>query len=262
MFDGKVVNALTDTKSTQSCNICGCKPSEVNNLKLVRSKPVDEDALQYGISILHFWLRPFTYVLNLGYKGDIKKFKAETPEQKLSVQERKKKIQSEFRDKLSLAVDMPKAGSGNTNDGNTARRAFASPDIFAEITGVKVEVIMKLRTVLIAFSSGLELNLDKFTPFSHETSEYLVKHYDWYKVPPSVHKMLEHGSQAAAKFDLAIGLYSEEAQEAQNKIFRNARLYHSAKISRVNAMKNQIHHLLIRSDPKISTISVSRSTRI
>ena len=120
MFDGKVVNALTDTKSTQSCNICGCKPSEVNNLKLVRSKPVDEDVLQYGLSILHFWLRSFTYVLNLGYKGDIKKFKAETPEQKLSVQERKKKIQSEFRDKLSLTVDMPNAGFGNTNDGNTA----------------------------------------------------------------------------------------------------------------------------------------------
>ena len=159
-------------------------------------------------------------MLNLGYKGDIKEFKALTPKQKLLVQERKKKNQSVFRDKVSLTLDMPKAGFLNTNDGNTARRAFAKPDIFAEITGVKVEVIIKLRTVLIALSSGLELNLDKFTPFCHETSKYLVKHNDWYKVPPLMHKMLEHGSQAAAKFDLAIGLCYEVAPEAQNKIIR------------------------------------------
>ena len=38
MFDGKVVNALTDTSSTQSCNVCGAKPSEMNNLKVIRQK--------------------------------------------------------------------------------------------------------------------------------------------------------------------------------------------------------------------------------
>ena len=38
MFDGKVVIALTDTSSTQSCNVCGAKPSEMNNLKVIRQK--------------------------------------------------------------------------------------------------------------------------------------------------------------------------------------------------------------------------------
>ena len=38
MFDGKVVNALTDTKSTQSCNVCDAKPSEMNNVKIIRKK--------------------------------------------------------------------------------------------------------------------------------------------------------------------------------------------------------------------------------
>ena len=38
MLDGKAVNALTNTLSTQSCNVCGAKPSEMNNLKVIRKK--------------------------------------------------------------------------------------------------------------------------------------------------------------------------------------------------------------------------------
>ena len=39
MLDGKAVNALTDNKSSQSCNVCGSRPSEMNNLKVIREKP-------------------------------------------------------------------------------------------------------------------------------------------------------------------------------------------------------------------------------
>ena len=41
MLDGKVVNALTNTNSTQSCNVCGAKPSEMNNLQVTRKKVPD-----------------------------------------------------------------------------------------------------------------------------------------------------------------------------------------------------------------------------
>ena len=38
---------------------------------------------------------------------------------------------------MGLRVDEPRAGgSGNSNDGNTARRAFRSPADFAACTGV------------------------------------------------------------------------------------------------------------------------------
>jgi len=38
---------------------------------------------------------------------------------------------------MGLLVDMPKTGgSGSTNDGNTARRAFNSPKRFSKITGI------------------------------------------------------------------------------------------------------------------------------
>ena len=79
---------------------------------------------------------------------DIKEFMKNMIEEKKSVDERKKKIQDDFRDKLSLRVNIPKQGFGNTKDGNTARRAFKNAEVFAEITSVDVEVIVRLREVL------------------------------------------------------------------------------------------------------------------
>ena len=71
--------------------------------------------------------------------------------------------------------------------------------------------------------------------------------------------MLEHAYQVAEILDLPVGMYSEEAQEAQNKEIRNARLSHTCKISRKNAMKNQFQYLLIRSDPVVSSTAFKKS---
>ena len=65
MFDGKVVNALTNTKSSASWNICGAKPSEMNNSDLVKVKPVNDDALSLGLSSLHCWIKCFEDILHL-----------------------------------------------------------------------------------------------------------------------------------------------------------------------------------------------------
>ena len=46
---------------------------------------------------------------------------------------------------MGLLVDIPKiGGSGSTNDGNTARRAFDNAKLFSEITGVDLELIERL----------------------------------------------------------------------------------------------------------------------
>ena len=67
MFDGKIVNFLTDTAN---CNICGAKPSEMNDLVKIGAKPINDDAGGLGLSTLHCWIRSFEYVLHLGYKRD------------------------------------------------------------------------------------------------------------------------------------------------------------------------------------------------
>ena len=105
MFDGKVINSLTDTKSTQSCNVCGSKPKEMNDIGLVKKKPVNEKTLKLGMSNLHCWVKCFE--VHLGYKMENQKFQARTEKEKLSVNLRKNLINSKFREKLSL-IDQPK----------------------------------------------------------------------------------------------------------------------------------------------------------
>ena len=258
MFDNKVVNALTNTNFTQSCNICKAGPKILNNIELLKTLPVDKFACSLGLSTLHCHIRIFEYVLHLGYKMDIKKHQARLPEEKLSVAERKKAIQDRFKTELSLLVDQPKVGHGNTNDGNTARRAFENPELFSDITGVNLDVIKDLKTVLIAVCSGYHLHNENFQAFCDKTLELIVRHYDWYVIPPTVHKLLMHGNEIAANLELPIGQYSEEAQETQHKELRYARLFHTCKISRLNVMKNLYHFMLIRTDPAISNISFKK----
>ena len=200
-------------------------------------------------------MRSFEYLLHLGYKLDIKRFQARTPEEKASVQRKKVEIQRRFREELSLIVDAVKQGFGTTNTGNTARRAFEESAVFADITGVDEDIIIRIRTILKAVNSGYEVDVEKFRDFCFQTSEKIIECYPWYTMPPTLHKLLEHGYQVSEIFDLPIGMYSEEAQEAQNKEIRNARLSHTCKISRKNAMTNQFHYLLVRSDPVISSTS-------
>ena len=76
------------------------------------------------MSNLHCWIKCFEFILELGYKMENQKFQARTEKEKLSVNLRKNLIKSKFREKLSLIVDQPKVGFGNSNDGNTSRRAF------------------------------------------------------------------------------------------------------------------------------------------
>ena len=150
MLDGKAVNALTDTNSSQSCNVCGAKPREMNNLKVIREKPASARSLKLGLSSLHCWIRSFEYILHLGYKMENKTFQAKSAEEKESVVRRKAEIQRKFREQLSLVVDTPKQGFGNTNCGNTGRRAFEESKAFIDITGVDEEVIVRIQNILKA----------------------------------------------------------------------------------------------------------------
>lgn len=51
---------------------------------------------------------------------------------------------------MGLIVDVPKQGSGTSNDGNTARRSFCDPQLTAEIARINEELIRKLHTILQA----------------------------------------------------------------------------------------------------------------
>ena len=66
--------------------------------------------------------------------------------------------------------------------------------------------------------------------------------------------MPEYGTEITQNFELPIWCYSKEAQKALNKEIRKARMNPTAKISRINVMKGQIHNLFQQSESVISSM--------
>lgn len=251
MVDGKICNSLTDTKSTLKCYICGATSKEFNNLDLVIQKEIQSDYLSFGISVLHSWIRTFECVLHLAYKLPIASWRV-NKDNKFTVEENKTRIQSEFKSRMSLIVDKPKPGFGNSNDGNVARKFFQNYETSANITGVNQELIRRLYMVLQAISSGFNINPEKFKKYCENTAELYVSLYPWMPMTPTVHKILIHGPEIVNNALLPIGMLSEEAQEARNKDFKTYREYFSRKTSRVDNITDIFNRLFISSDPVMS----------
>ncbi|XP_048005624.1 uncharacterized protein LOC125241277 [Leguminivora glycinivorella] len=120
MTDGKVCNALSNHRSTQSCFICHATPTQMNGD--ADGFDPNEENYGFGLSTLHAWIRCFECFLHISYKLDIKKWKATSNDEKASVKLRSEHIRRRFKEEMGLIVDQPKPGFGSTNDGNTARR--------------------------------------------------------------------------------------------------------------------------------------------
>jgi len=150
LIDGKVLNVLTGTKSMQTCPICHRNPKDFNvNANIEGRLFVSiKSALTFGISPLHAYIRIFEMCLQISYRLNIKIHHVRSKEDKLEFNSRKAYIQNQFWEKLSLRVSQPKPyGYGNTNTGNTARRAFKVIDVLLKITGLKSELLYKLKII-------------------------------------------------------------------------------------------------------------------
>ena len=167
---------------------------------------------------------------------------------------RKAETQKVFRETTGLIVDVPKAGFGNTNDGNTSRRFFADPQKASEITGVDFNLIYRLKIILEVISSGHKVNLKMFENYCLETARHYVALYPWHPMTPTMHKILVHGAIVMEKALLPIGMLSEEAAEARNKHFRMYRNSFARKFSRVECNVDVLNRLLLSSDPLITSL--------
>ena len=101
---------------------------------------------------------------------------------------------------ISTPFVFPKQGFGNTNDGNTARRAFEQSKTFSEITGVDVDIISRLKTVLKAVCSEYDLDSSSFQLYCNDTTNKIFSEDNWYVIPPTVHKPFEHSLQIQLEF--------------------------------------------------------------
>lgn len=118
MVDGKVVNAVCKIKSAMTCNICGAKPTEMNDLSNIYKKNAIEEYYKYGISILHGWIRCFECLLHISYNISFRSWSARTTEHKEMKKKEKERIQAECKEKMGLKVDIIKQGVGTTNNTN------------------------------------------------------------------------------------------------------------------------------------------------
>ena len=254
MVDTKVVNALTDT-SSQSCSMCGARPSMFNDLEAVSARPVSNTS--YGLSILHTWIRVFEAVLHIAYRLCLQQptHQVRKPDDKQTVQITKADVQRRLQAALGLRVDEPRSGgSGNSNDGNTARRAFKSPKDFAACTGVSEDLVRRLLIILEAVSCVEPLSAPALEAFCMETARLYVSLYPWYPMPPTLHRLLLHSAVVVEETILPIGVMSEEAAEALHKVARRFRQHHTRKDSRLHTMTDLFRRLLVMSDPVISSL--------
>lgn len=132
----------------------------------------------------------------------------------------------------------------------------------AKATGINLELIHRFHVILVALSNSEQIDVEKFGKYCADTATHYNKHYKWYYMPPSVHKILFHGADIMKDFDLPIGYFSEEAAEARNKDFRRIRENNTRKNSRSNTNEDIVHWLLVSSDPVISSLRTSFPKKI
>lgn len=253
MIDGKTCNVLTDTASTQACNVCGVTPKDINNLSKVLERPCNLDSYRFGLSVLHAYLRCYEFLLHISYKIEIKQWQVKGSEAKERVKTRKNTITTLFYREIGLVVDQPKQGGGNSNDGNTARKFFDNPAKVSEITGLDSELICRFANILSALSSGHYINIQEFKFYCLETAQMCIQLYGWYKMSATVHKLLIHGSDIINSLPLPVGQLSEDVLEASHKEYKNFRLFFSRKTSRINTNRDILNRMIVSSDPIISS---------
>ena len=95
---------------------------------------------------------------------------------------------------MSLLIDVPISVSGNTNNGNTARRFFRQPQLTSSITGVDKGISSRFHIILTTLSCGYNVNVEAFEAYTKQNAEEFVKLYPWFFMPNSVHKVLVHGA--------------------------------------------------------------------
>lgn len=129
-----------------------CLISNLENITRETFLP-NPNSLQYGISLLHVWIRFFECCLHISYRITFKQWQVRSEENKKKIAKRKKEIQAIIWEKFGLKVDKSKSGgSGTSNDGSTAHRAINNTDLFADCLGLNWQIVPNFKTILIALS--------------------------------------------------------------------------------------------------------------
>lgn len=259
MIDGKTCNVITNQRSSGSCNMCGALPSDMNRLNKIAEKPINEEFLKFGLSTLHCKMRFMECLLNISYNEAFKKNSCRGFKEQKS--QAKKRVQTELKKHLGILVDVVKQGFGTTNTGNTARRFFNEPNKVAQILRIDRRLVKRFAVMSQVLSCDREIDVNAFKNYGLETAKLFIELYEWKFMPPTVHKVMIHGWRIIERFKGFIGKYSEEAQEATNKVFREARAHKSRQCDPIKNNLDIMHYLLESSDPKVNFFRIVKKIK-
>ena len=249
MVDGKVVSALTN-KNTTRCTICDKSGPEMAKNEGPFTA-VSKERLEFGASPLHFGLRAFEALLHIGYKQDVKAFRAKK-EDKQTVEDRTAAVKEAFKRQLGLVVDQRREGGfGTTNTGNVVRKAFANAEKTAAICGVSTMLVSNLDVIRRTLASGQDIHPEKFEAFCDETLNEYMSTVNWYNIPPTLHKVLVHGKDIVEATPMPVGWTSEEGSESNTKFAQKFHTNHTRKTSQEDTMSDLFNRLMDISDPVI-----------
>ena len=88
---------------------------------------------------------------------DVRGYNVKNDVDKANVKNREKEIGGILRERLNLEACSVRQGSGTSNCGNTSRRAFAQPEIFADIVNMPVALIKESVATVLKFHAIFHL---------------------------------------------------------------------------------------------------------
>lgn len=110
-------------------------------------------------------------ILHLSYDLGFEKSSDTKTEKKNLKKQKKTYVQWKFREELGLNIDKSKPVSGNTNDGNTARRFFQNYQCTSEITGIDEQLRKRFYVILQVMSSSRGIDATKFGQYAFDTAQ-------------------------------------------------------------------------------------------
>ncbi len=258
LIDGKIFSIITGTGSFQLCPICKCTPIQMNvydNLINGTFEP-HREYLKFGINTLHSWLRVFDMLLHISYRLTIEKWQARGVKKQIFLK-RRDEVRQKLFDNYGFHVDQPRSGgSGTSNSGTMARKAFEDPKKLARVLGLNEEIVCNLKTILVAISLTTPIDLNKFEEKCRETYLLYITHYKWYYMPESVHKLLIHGKDIMMNSPLPNGMFGEEGPESCNKFYRSNRENFARKDSWEHNIEDVFNRQMDISDPILASLDI------
>ena len=88
---------------------------------------------------------------------DVRGYNVKNDVDKANVKNREKEIGPLLKERLHLEACSVRQGSGTSNCGNTSRRAFAQPEIFADIVNMPVDLIKESVATVLKFHAIFHL---------------------------------------------------------------------------------------------------------